>query len=1511
MKASVCSRALAALVALFVVLSAYPSVFAEADNELPISETVNSVKAYPGAEGFGAVSKGGRGGEVYHVTNLNSGGEGSLTYGIENVSGARTIVFDVGGVIDLTELGRALELKGENGSNITIAGQTAPYPGITIKGYGFNIEKAHDIVIRNLRVRIGGVGADGEYYQSDPLAVNASKRVIVDHCSMQWSIDMGFRATGEYITISNTIFDKSLNANSSHEKGAHQYGGMINEGARKVTFSKNLVGDSSQRSPRITDADLVDSYNCLLYNCGSGFDMCNYESPSKNMHMNVYSNFACRGPSLSNATPYRAIRGREYAGGVMTYFKGNLSNMSGVGTATAFPVNSASILTSAKSDGTRVQTIDKVLNFGSDNDIAGTDYDLSNVTLDEWNSNPISYDNNGKKYPGATLTYMTYPFPAPRGEVLKPTTLVDYAMGDNGMGATRPARDLYDTMILKEVKGGSSKTASMTVEEVTPFFEALEKRTGLDYSTYKTDREWNVKLGEGPVLKGSGTMPGKTKPVHWDDYTDVNTLTNSGAADKYEAICTTNFDIGDWWGEYCGAPGQSDGKYIAVGRTVADLYPEEWMLNDYPEAAAAMEKYRTDNYDGQADSTPIIWDTAGDGIPDWYKLYRGLEINTDYSKIVDNETGYTYLEEYLAFMAGDNETELPPVSIENFKSNNISYSAVQAFWNTDGRAKCTIDYGTEPGKYTESKTLTYDGTQGEFDTYHKVILNKLSADTQYYYKVTAVDENGIVSTAEYDANDEITSAMTFRTASAPEGDLLPSKPVITRLMPYTGQVEVKWSGNVDDEGYEIYYDTEDHGFDYTEYPNKIENIGAREKSYIVTGLTDSTRYYFVVAAVNMHGRSSSASATAVPERRFMHYDFSQMSETELAEFMKDIFYYDTGGTVSVQKDPDTGKNVLQLLDETNSHGLYVDFKLPLIQNSKFTYEIKVKNLYQKQTDALNKQENIYYDAWNEKSWLQFGFFEDMLAGSDVNSRASDLYADAFNIKLMSTSQPISEVDGRFDGTTETGAICVNDSTEPIGVYSPGRTQGSAFEGEKVLPEGKKYKESTYKNKTVYGDACYSDSADTDKRMHSVWYYEKGSAEYVTYRAVVDPENATAKIYADGELLYNGKVGDFDNVGKIRIKSRNDGYLWANIESISVYTGEEELNIPDVQEVPLSSGEIIVGDARGLAGDEVVLPVKIENNPGMTSFNVEMSYDNTKLISTEIVQSSNLPGEIKSEIRVPGYVSAKWTLEQRTAGYENNGNLFSVKFKVADSVALGDRIPVTFSEVRVKDSTNSLIGLDEVSGGVSAAEPTWSIDSYKDGKVVLTAPRDVSAEEEPKLYIAKCVDYGDGEVLCDCEILDIPVGDGKIQYEIQTEKGLMFSNSYECVRLMIWNKNMQPLCEPMVKADYAGTVNNEYGYIADAILNTITFAPSFISLNIVREDGAAENYDFADAVTFYNANDVIKEAVNSNDETVVYKCGEMSDPVNRKVMESLVGKEVKFTAEKREIKNITLIENNNK
>ena len=543
----------------------------------------DQLKAYPGVEGYGAYSTGGRGGIVYHVTNLNEKGEGSLAYGIEEIKGPRTIVFDVAGVIDLTKRGSGLRFKGEQGSNVTVAGQTAPFPGIELKGYGVTFSNVHDVVFRNIRIRIGDTKPDNDVYQEDPMSIGNCRDLVVDHCTMQWAIDMCFRATGADVTLSNIIFGKSLLENSPHEKGGHAYVGMINEGASKISFIKNFIGDSTQRSPRITDADWIDAYNNVLFNSGNGFDIYNYEWQNKNSKMNVYNNYARKGPNVSNGTPFRAGRGRNYAGGAMVYFVENYGKDSND--------NLQQTATNEKN------TFAKVLYFGQENKSAGEAYDLSNVTLDEWNNNPLSYDNNNKSSSAATLTYMDYPFPAPRGYVLPgdKDSLMSYVKNDRGdgqtMGATKPTRDLYDQMIIQEARSASSK-GSLDESVVSDYFQKLEDRTGLDYSKFKTARNWTVRQGEGPVKTGA-TSSG-TKPVYWDNYLDVNTNTNATAKSTYKY--TTDFEIGSsWWGEFTGYPGMEKVYSFSDGNRLVEF-------SDSQLAAMAENAYEAAVERGDAES---------------------------------------------------------------------------------------------------------------------------------------------------------------------------------------------------------------------------------------------------------------------------------------------------------------------------------------------------------------------------------------------------------------------------------------------------------------------------------------------------------------------------------------------------------------------------------------------------------------------------------------------------------------------------------------------------------------------------------------------------------------------------------------------------------------------------------------------------------------------------------------------------------------------------------------------
>lgn len=1275
------------------------------------------IRAFPSVEGYGSYSLGGRGGQVYHVTTLAATGPGSLQYGVESMSGARIIVFDVGGVIDLTPLGRTIAAKGEKGSNITVAGQTAPYPGITLKGYGFDVSNAHDVIIRNIKIRCGDVLPDGTYNQSDPMSVTNAKNLVVDHCSLQWAIDMDFRLSGEYITMSNVMFGKNLSANSSHEKGGHAYVGAINEGSSKVTFAKNFIGDSTQRSPRIVDAIWVDAYNNILYNCGNGFDIMNYEWQDKNELVNVYNNYARSGPSQSNGTPYRTSRGRVYSGGIMVYFQNNYTNGKESTSKTSSKVSTLTLygttLPVIKEDDPTSKT--GILYFGKTTDRGVAD--LSNITLDEWNNDSRSYDNNNKTYPAGTLTYMPYMFPAPRGQVLEvkdengTNTIAEYAESANGIGATKPARDLFDTMIIKEMNAGRTSSTSLTEEEVVPFFEALEARIpGRDYTAYqslvpdaeaiggysyteprnyKTSRKWNILQGVGPTLKGASSTAGKTKPVYWDNYTDVNKNTNPDATTKYDSSYVTNFEVGDWWGEYCGSPGQQlvyklydnvtgatitstdtdfdgtrftlisvDKEYVAVERTVADLFPSDWMierdarhadeegyrsvsefLNEYRNAhypyTAKYENYDEyyeayitgnldsfDDYDQAYTSTSITWDTMGDGIPNWYKEYRGWSTTEYIANVINPETGYTYVEEYINFMADDEPLELDSADVyaENFKVNNIGYATAQVFWNTDYRATCVIEYGPvdENGNvtYITSEAVDYTDAPDNMHTYHSMTLVGLDDDTTYAYRITTTDEFGNVTVAEDPAT------MRFSTTAKPAGnDILPSVPTVTNTLPYYNQVKLEWSGDVaTDESYEIYYDTVNYGDDYTQYAHSLTGIDVRETKQIITGLENNVEYYFLIVAVNTNGRTPSEVISATPSGVLYDFDFPTMTAAERSKFMSEQFMYTLGGNVTMQLDPDTGEYALQMLDETNSHGVNTNLKMPVTQDEKFTYELTMKVLYQKQTDALNTQ---IYDNGNaatttgadEHNTWQINFYKDSLPNDDMDSTSSLLWDSAFSVYFNAADKAINTTTVtykasnetftnalRYDGTyTEPTMQFINSSTTNIGTYNVGRTY-SALGYVDTIPTKKAsistsdlvtdmyafpltttdgitstaYPLSKYGYRTNYGDALYSHIEDTDKTLHGMWFYEKGSADYVTYRIVVDPVNDNVSVYADGELVYGlgAFIEDLDepfNIGKIELKSRNDGYSWVNIKSIKIYTGDGTANLNPTPASPTTPG----------------------------------------------------------------------------------------------------------------------------------------------------------------------------------------------------------------------------------------------------------------------------------------------------------------------------------------------------
>jgi hypothetical protein len=235
-------------------------------------------QAFPGAVGWAAQTPGGRGGAIIRVTNLDPSGPGSFRAAVE-ARGPRIVVFEVAGVIDL-----GLTTLDIREPYLTIAGQTAPSPGITLIRGGIDI-RAHDVVIRHIRVRTGLSGrAPRSGWEADAISTVGAWNVIVDHCTLTWALDENLSASGPRftgtsvaewrrgtshdITFSYNLLAEGI-ANGSHPKGEHSKGSLIHDNATGILIYRNVYAHNQERSPLLKGGVHAALVNNLIFNPGA------------------------------------------------------------------------------------------------------------------------------------------------------------------------------------------------------------------------------------------------------------------------------------------------------------------------------------------------------------------------------------------------------------------------------------------------------------------------------------------------------------------------------------------------------------------------------------------------------------------------------------------------------------------------------------------------------------------------------------------------------------------------------------------------------------------------------------------------------------------------------------------------------------------------------------------------------------------------------------------------------------------------------------------------------------------------------------------------------------------------------------------------------------------------------------------------------------------------------------------------------------------------------------------
>ena len=510
---------------LLTIVAAIMAVIAIAQEQAP---------AFPGAEGHGRYVTGGRGKTVVHVTNLNDSGTGSFRSAVS--SSNRIVVFDVGGIIELKS---DLNIK----ANITILGQTAPYPGITLRYYTVR-PNGNNIIMRFIRIRRGeeknvNDGADATWARN-------LKGIILDHCSFSWSIDeiASFYDNRDF-TMQWCTIGEAL-ANPGHSKGEHSYGGIW--GGKDASFHHNFLCHMQNRVPRFCgarynwsgydntkysnaiQAENVDFRNCVMYNWGNG-NGCYGGTGGGNI--NIVNNYYKAGPATVNKTRVTQIS-------VAT--DGNASDSPFMGYCARYYIN-----------GNYVTAASSPENY----DWKGVIYDDGTSTIngeeycpdaDHKYGDDVTYVKNGS---GVDCVKIKLDEPIATGEVTTHTAQTAYEKVLANVGASL-YRDAVDERYMQEAangtttyigsatKTGDGKTIThlpgiidFVKDQGEYLLESASRPADFDTDGDGIPNDWEVANGLNPNDKNDGNLYTLDTEKGW--YTNLEVYANSLVEDIMKA----------------------------------------------------------------------------------------------------------------------------------------------------------------------------------------------------------------------------------------------------------------------------------------------------------------------------------------------------------------------------------------------------------------------------------------------------------------------------------------------------------------------------------------------------------------------------------------------------------------------------------------------------------------------------------------------------------------------------------------------------------------------------------------------------------------------------------------------------------------------------------------------------------------------------------------------------------------------------------------------------------------